>query len=459
MSLLIIRCPLKPFVGGVSASPGEWQDLALADQFEWCLIDRDLEKSELTQIHAQMGVGTTESIPYADEALVLLPTIDVRLLEVKLPLVNTKKLQQILPNLIEDFVLTGIDSVAAQVLPPVLGAPALQRTVALIDKAWLTWLSNQLEQLLTPHVRLIPECLLLSVAPEGESGILAYQVFEDTIIFTRCSGLQLGQAWIERLSPGTNVDNIALPQRVATFTLKQITWEWLLPAAQAYLLVNQHSRAPNFALNLLPQGFRRNTKSLSKSGWASVKGIFTSQASSASMNSANLAWSDPLVWRQPRNWFCYLMFSLVSVYGAYLSWMALDDWRWGRQLELLAVQSLSPGSVATLNQAKANSSTASVLHVFIKQVTLDQRRRGVPVDADFLSMAAKLQQLKVAFGPEVLQKLEYDGYAIVFEFKPSAGPISSSEVLARARSLGIAVQFLGASRYRLEPYAGLGSES
>ena len=118
---------------------------------------------------------------------------------------------------------------------------------------------------------------------------------------------------------------------------------------------------------------------------------------------------------------------------------------------------MSPASIAALNNAKTTPSVTSVLHVFTKQVTLDQRQRGVPMDADFLSMAAKLQQLKVSFGPEVLQKIEYDGYAITFEFKSSAGSITSSEVLARARSLGIAVKFLGANRYLLEPYAGLGS--
>ena len=457
MSLLIVRCPLKPFVGSVSTSQTEWQGLALADQFEWCLIDQSLEMH--APIPAQMGMGATESMPYADEALVLLPTLDVRLLEAKLPLVNAKKLQQILPNLVEDFVLAGADFIAAQVLPPLPGAPGLQRTVALIDKAWLNWLTNQLGQLLAPRVRLIPECLLLPVASEGEPGILAYQVFEGNIIFTSRSGLQLGQAWIERFRPDFNVDEIALPQKIAKSNLKEITWEWLLPAGQAYLLANQHSHAPNFALNLLPKDFRLNAKSLGKGSWASVKRILTSRASRASVNSENLVWSDLLVWRQPLNWLCYLVFSLTSLYGAYLSWMVLDDWRWFRRLELSAVQSLSPASIAALNNAKTTPSVTSVLHVFTKQVTLDQRQRGVPMDADFLSMAAKLQQLKVAFGPEVLQKIEYDGYAITFEFKSSASSISSSEVLARARSLGIAVKFLGANRYLLEPYAGLGSES
>ena len=125
MSLLIVRCPLKPFSG--SGSPGdsarEWSEQACAERFEWCLVEGD-NTSVVT------GIGTTESMPYADEVLVLLPTIDVRLIEAKVPLANAKKLHQILPNLIEEYVLTGAHSLAVQALPPMPGKPALQRVIA-----------------------------------------------------------------------------------------------------------------------------------------------------------------------------------------------------------------------------------------------------------------------------------------------------------------------------------------
>ena len=99
MSLLIIRCPLKPFAGSDAASPSDWQELSCAEQFEWALLD-DANADTDSELAAgtQLGVGTTESMPYADEALVLLPTLDVRLIDAKVPLANAKKLQQILPN-------------------------------------------------------------------------------------------------------------------------------------------------------------------------------------------------------------------------------------------------------------------------------------------------------------------------------------------------------------------------
>jgi len=461
MSLLIIRCPLKPFAGPDATAPRDWQELSCAEQFEWVLLD-DVNSAEIeskfVQTGTQFGVGTTESMPYADEALVLLPTLDVRLIDARVPLANAKKLQQILPNLIEDFVLTGVDAIAAQALPPVPGSPALQRTIALIDRAWLSWLNQQLERLLAPRVRLIPECLLLSELVEGEPSILAYQRFEDSIIFTQRTGLQLGVSWIEHEAAGADVEDIVLPQSLVGSSLKEIAWDWLIPAAREYLLINHNSRAPNFALNLLPKHFKRDAKSFGKSGLASVTGIFSGKGLRSSINATGLAWTDPLVWRQPFNWMRYFVLSLVLGCGAYVSWMVVSEWRWSKQMELLAVQSLSPASVAAFNQANVGNHSNMILSAFTKQVTLEQRRRGVAVDADFAAMAAKLQQLKVAYGPEVLQKIEYDGYAIVFEFKPNVVMIEPAQVLIRARSLGMAVRSLGSNQYRLEPYSGLGGD-
>ena len=459
MSLLIIRCPLKPFAGTDAASPSDWQHLSCTEQFEWALLDDVTSvdtQSESAQTGTQFGVGTTESIPYADEALVLLPSLDVRLIDAKVPLANAKKLQQILPNLIEDYVLTGVDAIAAQALPPVPGSPALQRTLALIDRAWLSWLNQQLERLLAPRVRLIPECLLLSVVEEGRASELAYQRFEDSIIFTRRTSLQLGVSWVEHDAVGVDASDIVLPKSLVGSALKEIAWDWVVPAAQEYLQINRNSRAPNFALNLLPKHFKRVTKSFGKGGLASVTGIFLGRGLRSSINASGLVWTDPLVWRQAFHWLRYFGISLVLGYGVYVSWMIVSEWRWGKQMELLAVQSLNPASVAALNQAKVTNGSNAILSAFTKQVTLEQRRRGVVVDADFAAMAAKLQQLKAAYGPEVLQKIEYDGYAIVFEFKPGVAMTEPKEVFKRARSLGIAISSLGSNQYRLEPYSGLG---
>jgi hypothetical protein len=121
---------------------------------------------------------------------------------------------------------------------------------------------------------------------------------------------------------------------------------------------------------------------------------------------------------------------------------------------MTATQFLSPTSVALLAQ---NKTTDSVVTTLVKQLTQEERRKGLSTDADFVPMAAKLQQLKVALGKETLQKITYDGFHIDFEFKPSASPMSASEIIGKAQLLGMMVSELGNDRFRLKPYAGLGN--
>ena len=459
MSLLIVRCPLKPFSG--SGSPGdyarEWSELNCAERFEWCLVEGD-------DAVVEAGTGTTESMPYADEVLVLLPTIDVRLIEAKVPLANAKKLQQILPNLIEEYVLTGAQSLVVQALPPIPGKPALQRVIALIDRAWFTWLTKQLENLISQRVRLVPECLLLALPDsenvDSDAPSIAYQRVEQALILTRRTGLQLGVAWVERVADHDD-GNVTLPKVLQDSQALEFSWNWLAPSAKQFLKENTSSKSANYSLNLLPKTFRREAgKGLSNlSNYLKCKSGHGSQSVNASAT-----WIDPTIWRQPAQWSKYLIASILAGYLLHLGWLVVDNWRWGNQIEVLAAQSLTPSSIAMLNQDKtqdkamgiSGSSGNAVITAFTKQVTQDQRRQGLVSDADFAPMAAKLQQLKAAFGPEVLKKLDYDGYAIDFEFKPGSVNQHSAAVMQKARSLGLMVKVLGANRYRLEPYSGLG---
>ena len=465
MSLLIVRCPFKPFSG--SGSPGdaarEWSELNYAERFEWCLLDG--EDSAV----AETGIATTESMPYADEVLVLLPTIDVRLIEAKVPLANAKKLQQILPNLIEEYVLTGAQSLSVQALPPVPGKPALQRVIALIDRAWFAWLTKELEGLISQHVRLIPECLLLPLTDienaEGNKATVAYERTEDSLIFTQRIGEQLGLAWVEK-NVDQDIESITLPQSLKDAQVVAFSQDWLIAGAKQFLKDSASSKSANYSLNLLPKTFRREAGK----GFPNLANYLKRKREDANSSvSSRASWKDPAIWRQPTQWSKYLIASFVVAYLAHLSCLVIDNWRWGNQMEVLAAQSLTPASIAKLNQEKSpeklqdraqGKSQNVVITAFTKQVTQDQRRQGLISDADFAPMAAKLQQLKTAFGPEALQKLDYDGYGINFELKPATLKLSNqqtgAEVTQKAHSLGLMVKTLGPNRYRLEPYAGLG---
>jgi hypothetical protein len=417
----------------------------------------------------EIGIGTTESMPYAYEVLVLLPTMNVRLIEAKVTLTNAKKLQQILPNLIEEYVLTGAQSLAVQALPPIPGKPALQRVIALIDRAWFVWLTKQLEGLISQRVRLIPECLLLAI-PDSENAAsemptIAYQPTEQGFIFTRRTGAQLGVAWVED-SLDRAVEKIILPKALQDMPVVEFSWGCLAPSATQFLKDSASPKSANYSLNLLPKSFRQEAGKglLNLSSYLKRKRVDCNL-----VMSTTATWTDPVIWRQPLQWSKCMIASVVVGYLAHFSWLVIDNWRWGNRMEVLAAQSLTPVSIAKLNQDKAQgraqnkilgASTASdnaVITAFTKQVTQDQRRQGLVSDVDFAPMAAKLQQLKLAFGIEALQNLDYDGYGMDFEFKPGTVTRTDAEVVQKARALGLMVKTVGPNRYRIEPYAGLGS--
>ena len=67
MSLLVIHCPLKPFAGSASKS----EESLRADQFAWCLCENPAENPAV----GLQGISSAEKMPYADEVLVLIPTL------------------------------------------------------------------------------------------------------------------------------------------------------------------------------------------------------------------------------------------------------------------------------------------------------------------------------------------------------------------------------------------------
>ena len=470
MSTLLIRCPLKPFAGTFTGLAGEWEDLACTQRFEWCLVEDGDALSESTS-PTQSGIGSIDSMPYADEALVLLPTLDVRLIETKVPLANPKKLQAILPTLLEEYVLSNTATMHISALPPVPGQPAMDRTLAAIDRAWFTWIASQLEHVLSSRVRLIPDCLLLSLLGDVQesdrvsvsSPTLMCAREGDALVYCQRTGIQTGIAWAEHCTPSAQQHGNAshdhhgsgvpsLPSRLGSTDAVAFSWAWAAPSAIAFLAANASSRAPNFTLNLLPTGFK------SRAG-GSMPTSPSAGGTSAVRGASALAWVDPLTWQPALRWLGLGIATIALGLIAQLAWLGVSNWRWGQQMDLLAIQSLSPASMAKLS---SSTNQQEVLPIFLDQALSAQRTQGAVTDADFVSLAAKLQQLSSALRVQSLQQIQYGANAMEFEFKTGGPDFSSKEaalrVIASARNLGLFVTHLGGTRYRLEAFAGLGAQ-
>jgi hypothetical protein len=452
LSTLIVRCPLKPFNGNTSGASGDWQDESCLESFEWYLLDGSVQ-NESDSIR-EFGIGSTQSMPYADEVLAIMPTLDVRMIEAKVPLVNSKKLQQILPTIIEEYVLGSVESISVQALPPTPHTSPLQRTLVLIDRHWFSWLSTQLEGLLSPRVRLIPDCLLLGLPnnPAGDHSI-GFLKLVDNVIYIQRTGEQLGVSWVEHLGQ----DNIP-PSLIASQGMSEISWEWLIPQAKSFLKQMSNSRSINFSLNLLPLNFKSKPTGSYLSGFNT---LLTGNKASAGIALANLGWFDPLVWKKTLYWLQLSFFSVLIGYSAHLGWQIVDNWRWTKQMELTAIRSLSPVTVSALIQADKNDVSSlsgnAVLTAFVQQATQNQRALGAVTDADFAPMANKLQMLKQAFGKDALREINYDGYGVSFEVKPGTTKAQQQILVSKAREMGIALKIVSLNRYRIEPYAGIGA--
>jgi hypothetical protein len=346
----------------------------------------------------------------------------------------------------------------------------MDRTLAAIDRAWLAWIASQLEHVLSSRVRLIPDCLLLSLPGDALASDLVaasspalMSVREgDALVYCQRTGIQTGIAWAEYCAPGaqqhTNASHdhrsskaLPLPSQLGSMNAIPLSWVWAAPSAIAFLAANASSRAPNFALNLLPAGFKSRSgvnmpTSPSAGGTRTLRGATT------------LAWADPLTWQPALRWLGLGIAAIALGFIAHLALLCVSIWRWGQQMELLAMQSLSPASMAKLS---SGAKEHAVLPVFLDQALSAQRSQGAVTDADFASLAAKLQQLSNALQVQSLQQIQYSANAVEFEFKAGVPNYSSNEavlrVIATARNSGLLVTHLGGTRYRLEAFAGLGA--
>lgn len=444
MSLLIIRCPFKPFIG-------EQDDLSRdsfaskTDEFSWSLLDSDSFEGSAT-------IGAVESMPYAEMALVLIPTLDVRLIEMKIPLVSEKKILSILPSLLEDHLLGGIAHIQTLVLPPIPGSAALMRTVAILDRAWFNWLTDQLTGILSPQVRLVPDCFLLGLmqAVEKEQEptqtfhpSIAYEFVGPNMVLTVHSGILVGASWVEHFD-GAHLNEAELkgflPTQLQDIDLAPFTWSGLLESAQYFIDDEVYHN-----INLLPKSFRLAAQSSSK---VQDGGAFRHVG----------FWEDQRVWKRSVRWLMYCTYTLLLGFVIHLSWIAASDWRWTKKMQDIATTHLTEASISEPFGAQDRQ---LALRVITHQLTQEKRYLGLVGDADFFMLSKKLQQLNTLYGGSLIRSIHYQGYEMEFEVDPrsaSAESFSAVKLVRQARTLDLGLVMLGGNRFRLFPYSGLGED-
>lgn len=418
--LLVLFCPVNPRT--LNQVVRDDIDVAgPAERFRWCLIEH---QGNNTEAHIeQESTGTLSNVPFADEALVIMPTVDVRLVRTKVPLISGKKLEALLPTLAEPFLLDQRTPLRYQLLPPRPGATGVDRTIAITSESWMTWLNDQLAKLPVRTLTLIPDCLLLDPADDlGTPTELLVDQQNNLSIFSAREGNDWGAGWVE-----ADVDPAALAAFTPNAQSSILSNAWLMPRALAWLA----NKSP---INLIQRlatnkpGKSTKEKTASHPRWR-----------------PKLEWTH---WRQPLRLATGLGALYVIGSVLYLGVLAISNWRWQNALAETTRHYLA---------TPVPDNTAAIA-AFVRQASTKVHAQGKETPADFLPMAGKLQILLNSYPAGILESVQYQSHGLTFSLRNGKDVPEAAAISKRARDLEIALVETGKNEYRMLPLAGL-SES
>ena len=426
--------------------------------FEWKFIP---DIGVIPSVDQEMsGIGSVASMPQADQAIVFISTLDVRLIPMKIPLVSDEKIQMIMPGLLEDHLLGDIEKFDFKILNPLEGDPALDRTVAVIDKQWLNWISSKVREINSHHVRLLPDCYLLSPIQSAhltESSLtqtppnIAYEVINDQVIWTVRLAEQTGASWIDQINdakqmnPLTDHDGLLamLPTQLKEKAIAPFDWssDWAINS------VLHLAHLSDDGINLLPDSYQvtNPTKSASQIQDQVLK--YFSQ------------WFTQWSWSSNKSMLVFAPMSFIAGYIAYGAVILLMNLGFNYQMNTLVSGYLNESSKTSVESSDWDFQQISKINHFLDQHLEQRRQAGELSHADFLMMSADLKQLIKIYGDESIKKIDYKGRFIEFEFTNNfldSRKITPEKVVSDAAASDMLVISLGKDRFRLVPYAGLG---
>jgi hypothetical protein len=385
---LIIRCPVRPVA--INAEDWSAQDL----YFSWA------NSGEV----AFERVLDLDTLPVADSVLAMIPGIDIRLIELKVPAVSAKKLIQVLPMLIEDELLSSVAETNIQLLPQALDQSPDLRLVSVMNRDWLLWLSQKLAMLNCEKIQLISESMLLPVS----ASVVFFQQEDATNFYTSKKSINNVICWSQPstdavLSTDPPDDQLELQELSVARVLSGITTE-----KESYE-----------SINLLPDefyDFRREQQSEPQH------------------------WLSRDIWKAPLRWAKYATLTVCVSYLGYMLTLVWQDRQWEAQLQHATKQVVSD---------RANSQTSFTN--LVNDSCLAAHKNLETCGGDFERLLLTLQNVLKDTPPEALRSVEYSKKGMVFELQEST--LSNSQRLALLQDFS--VQRLGPARFLLSPYASL----
>ncbi len=140
--------------------PDGWPNLTSAEEprFRWALWDG---------VDSQFGISPLREIAQAEDIIVVIPMNRATFVRVKIPVGNPKKIDKMLPYLIEDQTASSPEDIQAVLVER--RHPADESLVLVADKAWIAQARGELEVQGFAPARMIVEAELLDGANIGEA--------------------------------------------------------------------------------------------------------------------------------------------------------------------------------------------------------------------------------------------------------------------------------------------------
>lgn len=458
MSQLLVRVPRRSLLSQESIDLDEVV-------FEWTFIsDNDIHwpvGKEVTGIGSIDSLSSIVLMPQVDQLIVFISTLDVRLIPMKIPLVSDEKIQLIMPGLLEDRLIGDINQLSFKILNPLEGDPALDRTVAVIDKNWLNWISSKVRQLNLRRIRLLPDCYLLSPVTSDQPldgwiaqapPNIAYEVIADQVIWTVRLGEQVGASWIDQINEVSQINHLNIHDQILGLLPSQLTgksiapfdWssDWALHSLRE-LASLPDDEGVNLLLDAYPAANPKQSSAFIKDTVLKFFGECFTQ------------WS----WGSNKFLLIFAPLSFIVGYLFYGAVIFLINFGYNYQMNSLANEYIKESSLTSIQSNVWDFQQISNINHFLGQHHEQKRRIGELNQADFLLMSADLKRLIKIYGDGGIKRIHYKGSSIEFELRAdflNSRKITSEKVVSDAAALEMLVISLGRNRFQLLPYAGLG---
>lgn len=139
--------------------PSKWMESLDTREFDYVL----LQDPTISRRFNHSGTALLAHMPLADTVEIVLPARVVRLLKVKLPRAKASALQRVLPNLLEDRLMSDSSDCHFALLPGIYAGG--EREVAVVDRTWMRLARHISQRWPGSRSVCISEALLVPVVP------------------------------------------------------------------------------------------------------------------------------------------------------------------------------------------------------------------------------------------------------------------------------------------------------